>query len=171
MKRIKTEKGHRIFIIFYLAVLLLCAAFIFIRLNEHPVVVSGESMMPTYRNGQLLATHELDDGGPKIGDVIVFYLRGEFSTTRLIKRVVALPGDTIQIQNDKVYRNGRVIQEDFPLMEDPGFGKMPHVVPENSCFVLGDNRNHSSDSRVFGYVQYDDIFGVVDRKLFSLRLK
>ena len=170
MNQLKTDEGLRIYIIICVAVLLMCAAFLVIRLSKYPVVVSGESMMPTYRDGQLLATHELGESEPKIGDVVVSYRHATSGTIRMIKRVVALPGDTVEIKNGILYRNGDPVAEDFPLMDEAGCAYIPITVPDHACFVLGDNRNNSSDSRIFSYVQYDDIFGIDDRKLFSLHL-
>lgn len=82
---------------------------------------------------------------PDRGDIIIFKWPDDESQT-FIKRVIGLPGETVKISNGKVYINGEPIEEDY-LNEDMKGDFGPYIVPEDSYFVLGDNRNNSKDSR------------------------
>ena len=70
----------------------------------------------------------------------------------VIKRIVGLPGDSIQIRDGLLYRNGVAVEESLPLMEDPGIAERTVLLAPGNYFLLGDNRNHSRDSREFGPV-------------------
>lgn len=101
---------------------------------------------------------------PQRGDVIVF--RAPPSTgnpgSDYIKRVIGMPGDEVTIKNDKVYVNGKALDEPYvhnePTIVEP-WGKNHWVVPEGEYFVLGDNRLDSSDSRYWGFVPAENIIG------------
>jgi signal peptidase I len=94
---------------------------------------------------------------PERGDIIVLR-RAAGTTEPLIKRVIALPGETVEIYNGQVLINGEPIAE--PYLSQSTLGNMPpQLVPEEHVFVLGDNRRASNDSRAFGMVAYSDIIG------------
>jgi len=101
---------------------------------------------------------------PEHGDVIVF-VYPEDREKDFIKRVIGIPGDEIQIRNKKLLRNGQPVGEEpyarYSEPAEPGprdnFG--PVTVPEGHVFVMGDNRDHSFDSRFWGFVPYEDIKG------------
>jgi signal peptidase I len=126
--------------------------------------VKGKSMYPTYQEGKFVSCYP-----PtliKNNDVIIFKHDKEKD---YIKRIIASPKDTILFKNGYVYRNGILLNEQYINKEnltnqwEGGFtteGK-EYVVPNNSYFVLGDNRVHSSDSREFGYINKSDIECVV----------
>lgn len=112
--------------------------------------VIGVSMEPTLYNGQKVLinrfTYKLT--APKEGDVIVFLPNGNQNTHYYVKRVVAVPGDTVQIIDGQLYVNGEAEEdENFDKMEDAGIAENQIVLANDEFFVLGDNRNISEDSR------------------------
>jgi signal peptidase I len=119
--------------------------------------IDGNSMNPTLLNGEYLLisnfAYQLDE--PERGDIIVF--RHPRSELNLIKRVIGLPGDTIDIQNGQVSVNGVAVDE--PYIQAPPTYNSSWVVPADEYFVLGDNRNNSSDSHAWGFLPNDHILG------------
>ncbi|WP_312091327.1 signal peptidase I [Aminipila sp.] len=124
-----------------------------------PVIVSGESMVPTLQDHDLLLlsrqAYLLEE--PKTGDIIVC----DTSEERLIKRIIAVPGDKVEIINGAVMVNGMVLDE--PYIKEAGIsGNYPElIIPEGYYYVLGDNREISKDSRyeVVGNVSKEKIVG------------
>lgn len=94
---------------------------------------------------------------PQRGDIIVLRLPNRQSDP-LIKRVIGLPGETVEITDGKVIINGEVLDEPY-LNQSTYQGMPPRVVPADEVFVLGDNRGFSNDSRAFGFVPFSDIIG------------
>lgn len=94
---------------------------------------------------------------PKRGDIIVFRYPQD-PTRDFIKRVIGVPGDTIEILDGRVILNGRALNEPY-IMAPPHYTMTPQQVPPGHFFVLGDNRNNSSDSHVWGMVPWYDIIG------------
>ncbi len=121
--------------------------------------VEGQSMEPNLHDNQRLIIEKISYyvHAPQRGDIIVLRLPNRRSDP-LIKRVVGLPGETVEITNGKVYINGQVLDEPY-LNQDTYQGMPPRVVPEHEVFVLGDNRGFSNDSRAFGFVPFSDIVG------------
>lgn len=106
---------------------------------------------------------------PKRGEIIVFHypLKPEIN---YLKRVIGLPNDRIKIENNKVYINGTLLNESYVDPENNlgrGLPDAMYVVPESKLFVLGDNRDHSSDSRHWGYVPKENVVGSVEYIWFS----
>jgi signal peptidase I len=104
---------------------------------------------------------------PKRGDVMVFIFPLDRSVD-FIKRVVGIPGDTVEIRNKKLYINGEPVKDEYARYEKTSSASVmvkprdmfgPVVVPGNKYFVMGDNRDHSHDSRWWGFVDIDDIRG------------
>lgn len=133
-----------------------------------PHKVSGNSMVPTFLNGDYILTDKLSYrfGDPKKEDIIVLKNPRD-ETQDFIKRIVAVPGDTIKIEESAVYINGEVFDEAYLPEGTPtrtgSFlteGLEVRAGP-NQYFVLGDNRNHSSDSREWGGVTKEEIVGKV----------
>ena len=143
-----------------LAETILMAVVLFLLLNAATsrVRVYNISMQPTLHEGNLLVVNKLayKFGEPKHGDIIVFHYQGTV-TEDYIKRVIGLPGDTVDIGNGIVRVNGQTITEPY-IAELPGYTGT-WKVPEGEIFVLGDNRNHSSDSHDWGFVQQEWVVG------------
>ena len=139
-----------------------------------PIIVQQESMQPNfYEDDYLIISKQAYTlfGDEEYGDVIIFktilpYDEGEEKF--LIKRIIGVPGDTIEITNGYVFRNGEMIEE--PYVEDYGVsGEMaPIVVEEGKLFVMGDNRAVSQDSRsqTIGQVDQDAVLGKVILRIF-----
>lgn len=127
--------------------------------------VIGVSMEPCLYNGQeILINHLIYKlTGPKRGDVIVFLPNGNQNTHYYVKRVVALPGETVQIRDAKLYIDGVAAEEDesYDKMADAGIAENEITLASDEYFVLGDNRNNSEDSRSgnIGAIQRDNIVG------------
>ena len=114
-------------------------------------VVSGTSMIPTLQDGDNLITDKISYRfrDPERYDIIV--LRVESQHENFIKRVIGLPGETVQIVGGRVYINGELLESDVygnELMISAGRASQPITLGENEYFVLGDNRNGSADSRL-----------------------
>ena len=126
--------------------------------------VSGESMETTLSDGDQLIVDKISYRfrDPKRYDIVVFPYRYE-ENTFYIKRVIGLPGETVQIEDGTIYINGEVLEEAYgrEVMQDPGIAAEPIALGEDEYFVLGDNRNQSSDSRdpSVGLIHRDEIIG------------
>lgn len=137
-------------------------AFFIITFVAQSFVVDGRSMADTLENGERLFVNKFiyRFHPPERGDIVVFTPKGA-PDQKYIKRVIGLPGDTVYIKDGVTYVNGEAIKEEY--VNDKTLGDFgPYEVPEESVFVLGDNRNHSADSRfenIVGFVDYDSISG------------
>ena len=126
-------------------------------------IVNGDSMQPTLHNGDMLIVQKVAYQHPKRFDIIVFdSLDGK--GTLFIKRVIGLPGETVQIADGVITIDGEVLEEHYGMepMEAAGLAAEPFVLGEEEYFVLGDNRNHSKDSRLWktsNYVTWDELVG------------
>jgi signal peptidase I len=133
--------------------------------GRRAVHILGDAMAPTLRADQHVSfdTQAYAHHAPQHGDVVLF--RSPADPSRLsVKRIIAIPGDRLLITNGAVSINGQLISEPY-LLEQwvynnswPASGQ-PVTVPGNQYFVMGDNRNHSSDSRVYGFVDREVIEG------------
>ncbi|MCK4451607.1 MAG: signal peptidase I [Anaerolineae bacterium] len=121
--------------------------------------VLGQSMEPNLHSSQRVVVEKVTYRffhGPRRGDIVVIDLPGQ--TEMLIKRVVGLPGETIEVRSGKVYIAGEQIDETWTV--NPGGSNYgPQTIPPLHVFVMGDNRGASNDSRSFGPVLIDHIVG------------
>lgn len=126
--------------------------------------VSGSSMETTLSDGDNLIVDKISFRfrEPDRYEIIVFPYKYE-ENTYYIKRIIGLPGETVQVTDGQVYINGAVLGEGYgnEAMENPGIAQEPIVLGEDEYFVLGDNRNHSADSREpsVGVLQREDLMG------------
>lgn len=128
--------------------------------------VQGSSMEPTYKEGNIVIVEKIfyKMGSPSNNDIIV--VNADLANRHYIKRVVGVSGDHLEIKDGKLYRNDELVEEEYikePMLQTD----MVIDIPEGKVFVMGDNRNNSSDSRQLGYYDIkDDIVGKVILKLF-----
>jgi signal peptidase I len=144
------------------ALVLAIVLYLFI-MTPHEVV--GNSMHPTYKNGEMLMANKITYrvSEPKRGDVIIF----KFSDTQdFIKRIIGVPGDEVMIKDGKIYINNELLDESKYLQSSVITNGSSYLhegqsitIQENEYFVCGDNRTNSSDSREFGPITQDKIKG------------
>ncbi len=148
-----------------LSVLLIGLLLIFNVLNT-VVKVDGDSMFPTLHNGDRVLVSRGYDVAQR-GDIISFAALIDGRRDTLIKRVVALGGDTVEVIGDTVVVNGIKDAETYPVLKGSGLFRIaPFRVPAGTVYVMGDNRPVSLDSRFFGPVYLSDIRGEA-RYIFS----
>jgi len=139
---------------------ILIAGLLFLAVNllTARIRVEGISMEPSLHNGQFVVVNRLAYRWtePDRGDIIVFYFPLD-PDRRFIKRVIGLPGETITVQGGSVYVEGELIEEPYLAVTPRYSGEW--VLNEDEVFVLGDNRNNSSDSQNWGALSIDEIIG------------
>lgn len=136
-----------------------------------PTLVSGLSMYPTLNDNQYLIVSKISDYSR--GDIITFKNPKENNKT-LIKRVIGIPGDTIEIKEGYVYRNGKKMNEPYinePCVTNGAEGIL--TVADNHIFVMGDNRENSLDSRydMVGQVDKSNVIGKVVLSIYPFETK
>lgn len=148
-----------------LAIALLIAVLVRVFVAE-PRYIPSDSMLPTLEVGDRVVVEKLSYQyqAPKRGEIVVFNpppLLQEFGFAQneaLIKRVVGEAGQVVQVAQGNVYIDGQPLQEDY-IAEPPNYQMEPIRVPENAVFVMGDNRNNSNDSHVWGTLPDEYIVG------------
>ncbi|UNT95713.1 signal peptidase I [Allobaculum mucilyticum] len=156
---------------------------LFVNFIAHPVTVVGHSMDPTLQNGEYGFTSVISPmvSDPSRGDIVVVNQKNEQGETeRWVKRVIGLPGETIECRNGKVYVDGVVLDESSYLKQDfidealakykadhgqQDYGTFnydfsPVTLGEDEYWVMGDNRMNSKDSREIGPIKKDEIYGM-----------
>jgi signal peptidase I len=152
--------GLRRFLLDLLETILL-AAVLFIGINaiSARIRVESISMQPTLYAGDFVIVNKLAYklGTPSRGDIIIFHAPPDPTGEPYIKRVIGLPGDMVEIKEGKVYINGEPLREPY-IKAEPNYQET-YQVPDGSLFVLGDNRNNSSDSHSWGPVPIQNVIG------------
>jgi len=185
-----TDRGYRIFICLLIFILFL-NIFVF-----QVTAVSGDSMRQTLHNDDVYIISKIGNAlqlYPDYGDVVVIDSRVSQKRTVLtaiadmyryniikklitggepgdmwVKRVIGLPGDRLYMSDGIVYRNGELLDEIYVNADEmPRYYNDEYIVPEGHIFVMGDNRNHSSDSRRIGAIPIENVIGTVKIKIKS----
>lgn len=180
---------HEVFDWIYAVVIALALAMVIHIFIMQPTRVSGESMENTLHNGDFLVVTKWNHvmrKAPNYGDIVIIDSRvrrdrswkddaieplmtylsvfhKESQTNHVwVKRVIGKAGDTLEFRDGHVWRNGQELQEPYTKDEIMNYSRTtPVVIPEGMVFVMGDNRNHSSDSRFIGPVPVDHVLGTV----------
>lgn len=130
-----------------------------------PIRVNGPSMLDTLEDKDIMILNEISYKfkGLDRFDIVVVNYKNE----KLIKRIVGLPGETIKYENNKLYINGKEVEENFSHKDTEDFGEIK--IPEGRYFVLGDNRVNSTDSRIIGTVSIKDIRGTTHFTVYPFK--
>lgn len=132
-----------------------------------PVRVDGTSMYPTLSNNEFLLLSKYDQSYDRF-DIVVL----KYNKERLVKRIIGLPGETVEYKNNKLYINGKEIEEPFIAVETDDFNLKQlgyDKIPENYYFVVGDNRGASLDSRMIGLINKKDLQGTIKLSISGLK--
>ena len=131
-----------------------------------PRFIPSDSMIPTLQLGDRLVVEKISYRlhPPEMGDIVVFeppaqlQIQGYAKDQAFIKRVIGESGQIVSVANGKVYINNKSLTEDY-IAESPDYRWGPKQVPENQVFVMGDNRNNSNDSHIWGFLPTENIIG------------
>lgn len=146
----KSLKGF-LFDLFFYALIIFASVYIIPNFILQRTVVDGSSMENSLSDGDHLYVEKISYRMDLLErfDIIVFYPYGRDNEEYYVKRIIGLPGETIQIIDSNIYINGEILEEDYgkePIL-DPGRAALPITLADDEYFVMGDNRNISKDSR------------------------
>lgn len=163
-EKIEQSKMKEIIGLVIYCIIVVAIMFFVIKFVGQRTIVIGDSMNPTLHENENLITDKITYRfkEPKRFDIIVFPYKDNTSKL-LIKRIIGMPGETVQIKNGRVYINDHELNENYgnAIMNDGGVADNAIILGEDEYFVLGDNRNNSQDSRFasVGNVHRSDIIG------------
>ena len=126
-----------------------------------PIIVQGESMVPTLKGGEVMVLKKYDTNYNRFDIVVV---NKSVEGDNLIKRVIALPGETIRYRNNILYINDKVLEDEYAYGDTGNFQEI--TLGEDEYFLMGDNRAISLDSRALGIIKKQEIEGTVGIVLF-----
>lgn len=161
-------------LIFYAMLIFICV-YIVPNFVLQRTIVDGSSMADTLLNGEQLYVEKLSYRFDALDrfDIIVFYPYGRANEEYYVKRIIGLPGETVQIIDSKIYINGEILEENYGKepIEDPGRAAQPITLADDEYFVMGDNRNVSKDSRTeeVGNVKKENIGGRAILRILPLK--
>ena len=136
-----------------------------------PLPVNGDSMLPNFQSGEVVIVDQISFSGQKMikrGDVVAAKFPADPDKTKLIKRVIGLPGEKVEVKDTHIFINGAPLVEKY----QPRYGEAPYdeialvTLKDGEYFLAGDNRPDSSDSRLWGPVGREDILGRVSFVIF-----
>ncbi|WP_418746924.1 signal peptidase I [Frisingicoccus sp.] len=163
-EKIEQSKAKEIIGLIIYCIIVVAIMFCVIKFVGQRTIVIGDSMNPTLEDGENLITDKITYRfkDPKRFDIIVFPQKANTSKL-LIKRIIGMPGETVEIKDGRVYINGYELNETYgnEVMNDGGLAADAITLGPDEYFVLGDNRNNSQDSRFasVGNIQRSDIIG------------
>ena len=157
----QTAKENGITIAIAIVISLIVRIFI-----AEPRYIPSESMFPTLEIGDRLVVEKVSYrlGEIQRGDIVVFQpppqlqQQGYQANQAFIKRAIAVAGDNVAVRDGVVLVNGQALQEDY-IAQPPNYEMIPVTVPEGTLFVMGDNRNNSNDSHVWGFLPQENAIG------------
>jgi signal peptidase I len=158
-----------------LVVIALCLALLIRTFVAEPRYIPSDSMLPTLQMGDRVVVDKISYRfhPPTTGDIVVFdppeqlQMLGYAKDQAFIKRIIGEPGQTVSITKGKVYLNNKPLKEDY-IAEPPTYKLAPAQVPEEEFFVMGDNRNDSNDSHVWGFLPKNNIIGHAQFRFWPL---
>jgi signal peptidase I len=140
-----------------------------------PRYIPSDSMLPTLEQGDRLVVEKVSYyfHPPQQGDIVVFeppanlQVQGYQKEQAFIKRVIGTPGDQLTVTNGQIYRNSQPLKEDY-ILEAPRYNLPLIQVPPGELFVMGDNRNNSNDSHIWGFLPIKNVIGRAVLRFFPL---
>ena len=156
MKQIKKWLKENLLFTILLLIIIIIRIFFY-----SPIRVNGSSMYPTLQDKEFMILNKIGlQKGINRFDIVVVESNGKY----IIKRVIGLPGESVMYSDNKLYINGKVIEDNYSKSETENFENV--ILKDNEYFVMGDNREVSKDSRVIGPVNIKNIKGKTNLVIF-----